>query len=594
MMYLKNVVHVGFKEAHMKKSFSIKAQFIVMYFFSFVIPIVLSMFVISTYLKIQFTNQTSALIDDHLESTSQKISDYLNQLDGLTIVPYYNKDFFTSLNTVLNKNDQNTSDYERFLAELALRDELASDMLSTRKDIVGTILVSDDVFVAGARKNIEPVSRHSYDFSKEEWYTQAKKLNGKAYVTGIHCEDYFTGLSNTEVFSIARLVRDPTTGRSLGVIMADADISVFKDIFSTLKFKIPSQMVLLDENNNVLFSTSSISKEIVKKINNNTTIKNGNESYNVKVRNIDNYNWKIAMLISDASIKSQLKSIYVVCTIFLILGLLITFFIFQFLSRDISIPIKKMMMVIKEVENGNFDVRVSKFKVYEIGELGTALNNMIVKLNESIEKEYKLVIQQKNAEFRALQSQINPHFLYNTLNGFNGLNRLGERELLEKSILNLTGMLRYALEDRNLVSINEEFKLIKEYTDLQLLRFEDRMNVNIFYDEKIKDYIIPKFLFQPIVENAIIHGVEPSEKFCTIDITGNLEGNYVTFSVSDNGVGFDVEAGKDGVGICNTKNRLLLFSKNSKFYIESSPNKGAHIKIMIPEEDLINENSNCR
>ncbi len=578
----------------MKKTFSIKIQFIVMYIFSFVIPIILSMFVISTYLKIQFTNQTSSLIDDHLESTSQKISDYLNELDRLTIIPYYNKDFFTSLNTVLKKNDQNISDYERFLAELALRDELASDMLSTRKDIVGTILVSANLFIAGARKNVEPVSLHSYDFSKEEWYTQAKKLNGKSYVTGIHCEDYFSGFSDTEVFSIARLVRDPNTGRSLGVIMADANISVFDDIFSNLKFKIPSQMALLDENNNILFSSSGISKEMIKKINNNTTIKNGKESYAVKVKDVNNYNWKIAMFISDASIKSELKSIYAVCFFCLILGLLVTFLIFRFLSKDISIPIKTMMMVIKEVEKGNFKVRVSKFKVFEIGELGNALNNMIEKLNESIEKEYKLVIQQKNAEFKALQSQIHPHFIYNTLNGFIGLNRLGERELLEKSILNLTGMLRYTLEDRNLVSIKEEFNFIKEYADLQLIRFEDRMNINISYDDKIKDYNIPKLLFQPMVENAIIHGVEPMEKFCTINISGNLENNYVVFSVWDDGVGFDVESYKNGIGLGNTKNKLLLFNKNSKFYIESSPNNGTHIKIMIPKEDLTSENTDSR
>ena len=577
----------------MKRVYSIKLKFIFIYFFSFVIPIIVSMLIISSYLKVQFTKQISVLIDDHLEAISQNISSYLEDLNGITTMPYYNKDFITYLDTVLKNNAKGDSEYERFLAEVALKDELSNYMLLTRKDILGTILVTDKALVSGVRKDANPYSLHDYDFSKTDWYIEAMKCNGRPYVTGVHSQDYFPEYSDTKVFSVARLIKDPVTSRNLGVMMADANTNIFNDVFSNIKFNIPSKILLLDKNNNVIYSTGDISKDMIKKLNNNNLVKDGKESYIVKIRDISNYDWKIVMFISDNSIKKQLSWIYGVCALLLLLGLAVTYFVFYLLSGDISMPIKKMMKAMKEVEKGNFNVRVSEFKIFEINELSRALNNMTEKLNESIEKEYKLVIQQKNAEFKALQSQIHPHFLYNTLNGFIGLNRLGEKQRLEDSILNLTKMLRYALEDRDLVSIKEEFDFLREYGDLQLIRFEDRLKINISCDERIKEYIIPKFLLQPIVENAMVHGAECSENLCTLNILGSLDDNNVIFNVSDDGVGFKLEASKEGVGLSNIKNRLLLFNKNSKFHMESSPNKGTHIVIMIPVEDFINENSDC-
>lgn len=578
----------------MKRKYSIKLEFIVMYFFSFVIPILISMSIIATYLKNQYTNQTNVSIENQLETVSEEISTYLGDLNRVTTLPYYNQYFISSLSTVLKKDNKTTSEYERFLAEVSLREDLNSIMLIARKEIISTVLVTADNFVSGSSRDNGYSSLHSFDFSKKPWYIGAEKFNGNPYVTGIHAQDYFKDDPGTKVFSVARQIKDPVTGRNLAVIMSDAKTSVFDDIFSKLKYNIPSKFVLLDESDNMIFSTGYIREATLVSMQNNKVLKEGKESYIVKIKNLGNYNWKIAMIVSDSSIKRQLISIYEVCIFFVIAGLIVTYLIFHVLFKDISIPIKKMMKVIKEVEKGNFDVRVSKFKVFEIGELSSALNSMIEKLDESIDKEYKLVIQQKNAEFKALQSQIHPHFLYNTLNGFIGLNRLGERDLLERSILNLTKMLRYALEDRNLVSIKEEFSFLQDYSDLQLLRFEDRMKVNISCDDKIKAYLIPKFLLQPIVENAMIHGIEPSEKPCELNITGDTDEGNIIFNVSDNGCGCDSSTCKEGVGVSNTKNRLLLFNKSSEFYFQSSPNKGTHIKIMIPMEDLINENSDCR
>lgn len=579
----------------MKRRRSIKQKFLIIYAVSFFLPIVISTFIISTYLKVQFTNQIKDLIDYHLKSTTQRIVTYLDDLNMLTTLPYYDSEFMGYLNRISKENKhENIMTYERFLVDKMFKDKLSKYMALTRREIISAVFIRDNSIVFGVRNNGTNVSVNNYDFSKTSWYKGAENSKGKAYVTGIHSQDYFLDYKDTMAFSIARELIYPETGKKLGVIMADADTRVLEDIFSNINFNISSKVALLDESNNIIFSTGDVTNEYIDKMRLGDTVKVAKESYIVKIENLEDYNWKMAMFVSNSSINNKLKGIYVVCILLLIMGLAITFFIFNILSRDITIPVKNIIEVMKEVERSNFNVRVGDLKIYEINELGYSLNNMIKKLNESIEKEYKLVIQQKDAEFKVLQSQISPHFLYNTLNGFIGLNRIGEKQLLEKSIINLTRILRFSLDKRNVVTIKEEFDNLEKYGKLQLMRFEDRMKVNLSYDKEIKDYLIPKFLLQPVVENAIIHGIEPSDKYCTLDIIAELDGTNIIFTVKDDGVGCDIITFSEGVGVSNTKNRLLLFNKNSEFYINSSLNEGTYVKIVIPREELKSENSYCR
>lgn len=576
----------------MKKLYSIRLKFIAIYVFSILVPLLVIMILLPRYLNTEFINEMSILIDNSLQSVSENVASYLDDLNRLTVMPYYDTNFIRSMKIKLDNKDSDISDYDILQADTTLKMTLPNYLMNTRKDISSTIVVSGSEFITGARKNGDLTISQNYDFRKQNWYIGAENANGKPYVLGIHKQDYFSDNGDTKVFSIARLIKEPITNDPLAVVLADANTSVFDEIFSKMKFSIPTVFVLLDESDNILYSSSFVPDDAVSKMKNNAVIGIGSNAYYVKVGSIDNYNWKIVLLLSYSNIKAKILWIYQVCAFFSLAGLLITFLVFSIQANDITDPIHKMKKVMKEVEKGNFDARVSYKKRDEIGELCNALDNMVGKLKQSIDKEYKLVIQQKNAEFRALSSQIHPHFLYNTLNGFIGLNRIGEKELLEKSIFNLTGMLRYALKNIDLVHVEDEFNFLKKYCDLQLLRFEERMKVDISCDEKIKNYMIPKFLLQPLVENAIIHGVEPSDKLCTISIYGREKDGLIIFGVKDDGIGFDADSLNRGVGISNIETRLNLFNMKSRLCIESSPSNGTHIEILIPKEGIECDNSN--
>jgi histidine kinase/histidine kinase/DNA gyrase B/HSP90-like ATPase len=182
----------------------------------------------------------------------------------------------------------------------------------------------------------------------------------------------------------------------------------------------------------------------------------------------------------------------------------------------------------------------------------------------TIDGEYKAVIGQRNAEYRALQSQIQPHFLYNTLNCFVGLNRLKDSAGLEKAILALSSMLHYILEGEDQVKLGDEMSFIQEYCALQRIRFRDRLIVDIHCAEAAAEFKVPKLLLQPLVENAVIHGVEPASRPCTLSLRAELKRNggssWVQITVQDNGCGFDPQSldRKDGLGLGNVCERLNL------------------------------------
>jgi len=265
--------------------------------------------------------------------------------------------------------------------------------------------------------------------------------------------------------------------------------------------------------------------------------------------------------------------------------------LFFILSRWIINPFREMIAVMQKVQSGDLQTRFVVTGNDEVAELGNTLNNMIAQLNQLIDREYKAVLNQRNAEYRALQSQIHPHFLYNTLNGFIGLNRLGDTHGLERAILALSGMLRYILDRQNWVRLEDEFLFIQRYCDLERIRFQERLESTLHCDPAVKDLYIPKLLLQPLVENAVIHGVEPMSCPCQLSVTAVLlqrdHTPLVQISIKDNGHGFDtnLHSEKESLGIANVRERLKMAYGDADFSIISQIGSGTLVTIEIPYHD---------
>ena len=210
--------------------------------------------------------------------------------------------------------------------------------------------------------------------------------------------------------------------------------------------------------------------------------------------------------------------------------------------------------------------------------------------------KYQELLSKKEAEYRALQSQIQPHFLYNVLSGLIGLNRMGDSASLEKAILSLKDMLRYILDARSWTTVKEEVSFLERYLELQQMRFADRLRASCSVEAEAVSVRIPKLLLQPLVENAVIHGIEPLDRPGAVAVEARVIRNNGSSSlrllVADDGIGAaEVSGGARGIGISNVQDRLLLAYPGSRIQINGVAGEGTRVTIEIPLGDRGDEDS---
>ena len=201
--------------------------------------------------------------------------------------------------------------------------------------------------------------------------------------------------------------------------------------------------------------------------------------------------------------------------------------------------------------------------------------------------KYRALIENQEARFQALQSQVKPHFLYNILSGIIGLNRQGDSESLEKTVLALKEMLRYIQSSSRWASLEAEFDCIEKYCSLQQIRFGNRLNFSLELDPEARYLQVPRLLLQPLVENAVLHGIEPLERPGTLSIRararrhGGEEGAII--EIIDDGAGFDTSLleKESNIGIRNVMGRLHMTWPQCHFEISSEPGKGTRVLIEV-------------
>lgn len=231
------------------------------------------------------------------------------------------------------------------------------------------------------------------------------------------------------------------------------------------------------------------------------------------------------------------------------------------------------------------------------------LNNKNLELMEELKVRNELEKALKDSEIKALQSQINPHFLFNVLNNIGSLALMENAERTQELIYLLSEMLRYMVKNINLtISVEEEIKQIERYLKLQSVRYGDKIDYKISIDENVKKIIIPSMIIQPFVENAIVHGIEPKEEKGCIRINGFAHEEYIVFEIEDDGVGMDKkclreifelnssnysESKSTGIGISNANRRIIYtYGSSYKVDIKSKLGFGTKVIIKLPKDLL--------
>ena len=296
----------------------------------------------------------------------------------------------------------------------------------------------------------------------------------------------------------------------------------------------------------------------------------------------------------------HIKNIY---TIAIICDLLVSLFFITFISRYFVQQVTNLVHGLKQVEQGNLDIQLKINSKDEFGIIGTHFNQMTQRISSLIKEVEDISNKKNHAEIKALESQINPHFLYNTLDAINWM-AIGKEEYeISRMLGNLGTILRYCMNQSDtMVTVEEMGDWLHSYVALYQLRYHNSFEVKIYIEEDVKSLKFYKLLLQPILENAILHGIKDMEHGkVNVDIGYSEDMEHVHFIVEDNGVGMSKEQvehynkteiekdPKARIGLSNVFERIhLYYGDQGKWHISSIDGMGTIVEIILPVDTEIN------
>ena len=311
------------------------------------------------------------------------------------------------------------------------------------------------------------------------------------------------------------------------------------------------------------------------------------------ISQIEEYEWNIIQEIpSNISMKISNKIISITTLIIMFVSFIALIITYK-LSKWITKPIIQIKNKMQEVTGGNLKSQIIVNREDEIGDLQESFNSMVNQLNTSIENIKESEKQKRVAELSFLQAQINPHFLYNTLSGIRFLISMGKNEEAEEMLYRFTKLLRAILPKASeMITLGDEIENIKNYGELQQMRYPNSFEIEYHIEERVLDFKIPSFILQPILENAILYSMEKENNFGYIKVTASEENEHIKIIIEDNGIGMSKDklitvlnkgVSINSVGVTNVHERIQLnYGMKYGLRIESEEGKGTKVIFILP------------
>lgn len=460
---------------------------------------------------------------------------------------------------------------------------------------------------------------------EEEWFKKTVELDGFVYWTSpdnynLDFADYPPG-----TFCMSRVIKDRNYQKGYGVLLVCVYPSERQsNLWNKNDMDTPTGDFYVVDNNNVIIMSSDDTllgsrleeKGIDSGILNGNTGKSGikidGENYILNYLKNQKSSFKIIQCISERNLLEEgeeIRSLNVRINVLVILILLIFSTVF---SRSITKPVTRLCASMKLVGEGDFKQSIPVQGSSEIAVMAKSYNVMINKIQKLVTELEESYFQRENLRYKSLQTQINPHFILNTLNGIRMIAMLNGDVKASSMIMELGKMLEHILgRNSEMVSLKEEISCVESYCELQKMRYGDIFKLELNLKPEVLDFKVPVLLLQPLIENSIIHGIGEGSRFGKIRINGYREEGYVAIEVEDNGNGISGEEietilntekqGKaTGIGVKNVSDRVrLIYGHGSELKISSIPEEGTVIRIFMYDKENggtkeYDQNHNCR
>ena len=562
---------------------------------SFTIVAVIGMLVVGGSLYLRFSNSTEEMVSKNnkaiIEQVNLNLDAYLRNMMKISDTIYYR---------AIKKSDLSVENIEKEMDLIyeANKDNLISITLFSE---YGEII--DSYPLKELKQNVDP--------RVNDWFQDAKNKKENLHFSTPHVQNLFydPNYKYTWVVSLSRAVEITESGKtSSGVLLVDMNFSGIEQISKNVEVSKNGYVYLIDRNGEIIYHPRQqlIYSNLINENNyeaakyedgNHIEKFQGNKRL-VTVKTVGYTGWKLVAISPMSDITEGYYQFRVFAIFIMFFAIFILISINMFVSSRIANPIRSLEKSVKEFESGIVDLNVPENGTYEIQHLAKAIKSMVNQMNTLMKN---IVVEQESkrkSELNSLQAQINPHFLYNTLDS---IVWMVENEKYDGAIVMVTALARFfrisLSKGKNLITVKDELEHARNYLTIQNIRYKNKFSYNIEAEENTLELTSIKLIIQPLIENAIYHGMEYMDGDGDILVKSYIKNNDLYIDIIDNGLGMPEEVAENlliekvnnvgkkgsGIGLKNVHERIkLYFGEKYGLEIYSEPDEGTTIRIHMP------------
>ena len=557
--------------------------------------------IIITVISLSYTRQS---VFENSSLYTQTIIQQMNQ----NIDSYI--DYMENTSYLVSSNE----DVQKYLfgdtADPEARDRILSQfetILDSRSDILNLGIIAENGRML--INNGQRLTNQDLDIHSQEWYTNALEGRESVYLTSSHVQHIISG-ERPWVITLSRGIRNKEMGTGQekeGVFFIDLNYNAISELCDQSMVGNQGYAFIVDADGNIVYHPQQQqlynelqTENIDLVMNAGSDIVTWGDGINKKMYSIsrsEKTGWTVVDCVRVEELlrrSNEAQSIYVLVAI----GLMaVALFFSRFVAKSITLPIQRLCESMERVQEGDFSVSdIVVDSENEIGSLTKSFNVMTQRIHELMAQNIWEQEAKRKSELKALQSQINPHFLYNTLDSIIWMAEGKKNEEVVLMTASLARLLRQSISNEDeLVSIGQEIEYARGYLTIQKMRYKDKLEFWIEVEPSILNIRLIKLVLQPVIENAIYHGLKYKESRGLLLVKGFMKNGNAVLQVIDDGVGMDqetldhiyerhkVDYHSNGVGIYNVQKRLQLYYGNEYGIVyESKPGEGTTATITIP------------
>lgn len=558
------------------------------------------------FFGISLTVTQEAVSENSKEYTKQLISQvnsdidsYINYMENISTIVSSGADVREYLSDEKRSEEEDIILYDRIAGQFGT-------ILNMREDIYNIGVVGENGKMV-LNRGISKVNPY-FDLEEAKWYKKAVEADGLRVLSSSHVQNIIED-EYKWVVTLSKVIRQQNDKESIGVMFVDLNYRAITDLCKNIELGKKGYVFLMGEDGKIIYHPkqqliysgirTENTMEILRAEGDSFMVEDGRNSKLYTMSKSEKTNWTVVGVANINELVKNRKQTQMAYTVTGIILLLLALTIAYIFSSKITNPITELRKSMKKVEKGDFtNVRLIVKKNNEIGMLRQSFNIMTEELQNLMEDKVNDQKLKYKLELKALHAQINPHFLYNTLDSIVWMAEMADNSEVVIMTSALAKLLRQSINnEEETVTIRQEIEYVKSYLTIQKMRYKEQLSYDIQVEEAIYSIRIVKLILQPLVENAIYHGIKYRDTMGKIIIRGYEKENNIIIQIIDDGIGMDSytlarifqkkerKEKTNGVGVENVNKRIkLYYGEGYGLQYESQKNKGTTVSIIIPKQ----------